>query len=215
MSRVLVDTNVLISAFLFPNSTPARALALVLDEHRGVLLGTRLRLGRAGPEDFSTSTALRLTRDPRLTERFATAELTVLASTFSGRTGVQSTVCSTQSPWAQRRAARAREGRWGSKGNWPGSMTHTPVAVRRLSPLGGRLRLIDRDYEQPQTPHRDPGPRPWIDPRTAPTKAPSCGSQGPPYQSQTFRTDVPPGRRPERLRLSRLGQRLSQLAPGG
>lgn len=37
MSRVLVDTNVLISAFLFPNSTPARALALVLDEHRLVL----------------------------------------------------------------------------------------------------------------------------------------------------------------------------------
>lgn len=37
MSRVLVDTNVIISAFLFPNSTPARALALVLDEHRLVL----------------------------------------------------------------------------------------------------------------------------------------------------------------------------------
>ena len=37
MSRVLVDTNVLISALLFPNSTPARALALVLDEHRLVL----------------------------------------------------------------------------------------------------------------------------------------------------------------------------------
>jgi uncharacterized protein len=37
VSRVLVDTNVLISAFLFPNSTPARALALVLDEHRLVL----------------------------------------------------------------------------------------------------------------------------------------------------------------------------------
>jgi putative PIN family toxin of toxin-antitoxin system len=37
VSRVLVDTNVIISAFLFPNSTPARALALVLDEHRLVL----------------------------------------------------------------------------------------------------------------------------------------------------------------------------------
>ena len=37
MSRVLVDTNVIISAFLFPNSTPARALALVLGEHRLVL----------------------------------------------------------------------------------------------------------------------------------------------------------------------------------
>jgi predicted nucleic acid-binding protein len=35
--RVLVDTNVVISALLFPNSTPARALALVLDEHRLVL----------------------------------------------------------------------------------------------------------------------------------------------------------------------------------
>jgi len=37
VSRVLVDTNVIVSAFLFPNSTPARALALVLDEHRLVL----------------------------------------------------------------------------------------------------------------------------------------------------------------------------------
>lgn len=37
MIRVLVDTNVIISALLFPNSTPARALALVLDEHRLVL----------------------------------------------------------------------------------------------------------------------------------------------------------------------------------
>ncbi len=37
MIRVLVDTNVVISALLFPNSTPARALALVLDEHRLVL----------------------------------------------------------------------------------------------------------------------------------------------------------------------------------
>jgi predicted nucleic acid-binding protein len=35
--RVLVDTNVVISALLLPNSTPARALALVLDEHRLVL----------------------------------------------------------------------------------------------------------------------------------------------------------------------------------
>ena len=37
MSRVLVDTNVVISALLFPNSTPARALTVVLDEHRLVL----------------------------------------------------------------------------------------------------------------------------------------------------------------------------------
>lgn len=37
MIRVLVDTNVVISALLFPNSTPARALARVLDEHRLVL----------------------------------------------------------------------------------------------------------------------------------------------------------------------------------
>jgi putative PIN family toxin of toxin-antitoxin system len=35
--RVLVDTNVIISALLFPNSTPARVLARVLDEHRLVL----------------------------------------------------------------------------------------------------------------------------------------------------------------------------------
>ena len=37
MIRVLVDTNVIISALLFPNSTPARVLARVLDEHRLVL----------------------------------------------------------------------------------------------------------------------------------------------------------------------------------
>ena len=37
MSRVLVDTNVVISALLFPDSTPARALAQVLDEHQLVL----------------------------------------------------------------------------------------------------------------------------------------------------------------------------------
>lgn len=37
MIRVLVDTNVVISTLLFPNSTPARALTLVLDEHRLVL----------------------------------------------------------------------------------------------------------------------------------------------------------------------------------
>lgn len=37
MTRVLVDTNVTISALLFPNSTPSQALALVLDEHRLVL----------------------------------------------------------------------------------------------------------------------------------------------------------------------------------
>lgn len=35
--RVLVDTNVVISALLLPNSTPAHALTLVLDEHRLVL----------------------------------------------------------------------------------------------------------------------------------------------------------------------------------
>lgn len=37
MIRVLVDTNVVISALLFPNSTPAHALTLVLDEQRLVL----------------------------------------------------------------------------------------------------------------------------------------------------------------------------------
>ena len=37
MIRVLVDTNVIISALLFPDSTPARAVALVLDEHQLVL----------------------------------------------------------------------------------------------------------------------------------------------------------------------------------
>ena len=37
MTRVLVDTNVVISALLFPTSTPAQALMLVLDEHRLVL----------------------------------------------------------------------------------------------------------------------------------------------------------------------------------
>lgn len=37
MTRVLVDTNVVISALLFPSSTPAQALTLVLDEHRLVL----------------------------------------------------------------------------------------------------------------------------------------------------------------------------------
>lgn len=37
MSRVLVDTNVVISALLFPTSVPAKALALVLDRHRLVL----------------------------------------------------------------------------------------------------------------------------------------------------------------------------------
>ena len=33
MTRVLVDTNVVISALLFPASVPAQALALVIDEH--------------------------------------------------------------------------------------------------------------------------------------------------------------------------------------
>lgn len=37
MIRVLVDTNVVISALLFPKSTPAQALYVVLDEHRLVL----------------------------------------------------------------------------------------------------------------------------------------------------------------------------------
>ena len=37
MTRVLVDTNVVISALLFPSPTPAQALALVLDEHHLVL----------------------------------------------------------------------------------------------------------------------------------------------------------------------------------
>ena len=37
MIRVRVDTNVVVSALLFPDSTPARALALALDEHRLVL----------------------------------------------------------------------------------------------------------------------------------------------------------------------------------
>jgi len=35
--RVLVDTNVLISAFIFPTSTPADALRLVIGAHRLVL----------------------------------------------------------------------------------------------------------------------------------------------------------------------------------
>jgi uncharacterized protein len=35
--RILVDTNVVISALLFPGSTPAQALYLVIDEHRLVL----------------------------------------------------------------------------------------------------------------------------------------------------------------------------------
>lgn len=33
MTRVLVDTNVFISALLFPESVPARALSLVIDEN--------------------------------------------------------------------------------------------------------------------------------------------------------------------------------------
>ena len=37
MTRVLLDTNVVISALLFPRSVPARALALVVDEHELVL----------------------------------------------------------------------------------------------------------------------------------------------------------------------------------
>lgn len=37
MTRVLVDTNVVISALLFPNSTPAQTLVLVLTEHQLVL----------------------------------------------------------------------------------------------------------------------------------------------------------------------------------
>ncbi len=37
MSRVLVDTNVLISAFVFRASTPAEAVGLVLAAHRLVL----------------------------------------------------------------------------------------------------------------------------------------------------------------------------------
>jgi predicted nucleic acid-binding protein len=37
VTRVLVDTNVIISALRFPSSTPARVLARVLDEHRLVL----------------------------------------------------------------------------------------------------------------------------------------------------------------------------------
>ena len=37
MTRVLVDTNVLISAFIFPTSTPADALRLVIGAHRLVL----------------------------------------------------------------------------------------------------------------------------------------------------------------------------------
>jgi hypothetical protein len=37
MTRVLVDTNVVISALLFPTSVPAQALSLVLDEHVLVL----------------------------------------------------------------------------------------------------------------------------------------------------------------------------------
>ena len=37
MTRVLVDTNVVISALLFPTSVPAQALSLVLDRHVLVL----------------------------------------------------------------------------------------------------------------------------------------------------------------------------------
>jgi predicted nucleic acid-binding protein len=37
VTRVLVDTNVVIPAPLFPTSTPAQALELALDEHRLVL----------------------------------------------------------------------------------------------------------------------------------------------------------------------------------
>ncbi|MFN8128791.1 MAG: putative toxin-antitoxin system toxin component, PIN family [Candidatus Nanopelagicales bacterium] len=37
MSRVLLDTNIIISALLFPNSTPDRVLRLVLNEHALVL----------------------------------------------------------------------------------------------------------------------------------------------------------------------------------
>lgn len=37
MIRVLVDTNIVISALLFPQSAPAQAMALVLDEQRLVL----------------------------------------------------------------------------------------------------------------------------------------------------------------------------------
>lgn len=37
MTRVLVDTNVVISALLFPASVPAQALTLVVDEHHLVL----------------------------------------------------------------------------------------------------------------------------------------------------------------------------------
>ncbi|WP_460834771.1 PIN domain-containing protein [Nocardioides hungaricus] len=33
MTRILVDTNVVISALLFPASIPAQALSLVIDEH--------------------------------------------------------------------------------------------------------------------------------------------------------------------------------------
>ena len=35
--RVLVDTNVIISALLFPSSTPAQVLGVVLEEHTLVL----------------------------------------------------------------------------------------------------------------------------------------------------------------------------------
>lgn len=33
MTRVLLDTNVIVSALLFPDSTPDRVLHLALDEH--------------------------------------------------------------------------------------------------------------------------------------------------------------------------------------
>jgi predicted nucleic acid-binding protein len=35
--RILVDTNILISAVLFPNSNPAKALLKVSEEHEMVL----------------------------------------------------------------------------------------------------------------------------------------------------------------------------------
>lgn len=37
MSRVLVDTNVIVSALIFPNSTPARALSAAINTDRIVL----------------------------------------------------------------------------------------------------------------------------------------------------------------------------------
>lgn len=58
MSRVLLDTNVIVSALIFPHSAPARALAVVIDTEQLVLtewiLGElRDVVGRKWPDRLS------------------------------------------------------------------------------------------------------------------------------------------------------------------